>query len=797
MAVIKCKMCGGDLQIVEGNSVCECEYCGSKQTVPIADNEKKMTLFARANRLLRNCEFDKASGVFESIVAEFPEEAEAYWGLVLCKYGIEYVDDPATGKKIPTCHRSSFDSVLDDSDFEQACENTDAIARRVYRDEARQIEALRQAILQVSGKEDPYDIFISYKETDENGDRTLDSVVAQNIYKELTNDGYRVFFSRISLEDKLGTEYEPYIFAALNSAKVMLVVGTDYENFDSVWVKNEWSRFLKLIASGQKKTLIPVFKNMDAYDMPKDFAKLAAQDMGKIGAMQDLLHGVKKLIPCRKELESQTKETVIVQQSSGINITALIKRGNLALQDGEWDKAHSFFDQALNIDAENADAYLGIGLSEEQSHNYDDYIQKATSRNPIIKKKYIRKNLEHIKKAKEENPESFPAQLYDFDLSYPSEVEGQKEIKCEEEERFLNNRWFKRAIEFSHGKDSSSALHFKQELFDLLARKINDAEEREEKARYTRERAYELHMNEADKKAAEIRDRQEQNRKKRQLIAENAYQQADKLISVAISVDDYSKAALLFRSADIHDSLKRAQECEERIAVFRSQIKIANGEVSAIIEENKRITERLRQQHETEKRINEQIQKAITEKLQIENQCLDIEKDISNTSSLFQARKKGQLRVLLSEAQNKKKVVETEIAKLQQQLLQLKNEVFEAPNMTVQNYNVALVYYSHGMLNNAEEFFEKVPGYQDADKYISLISEKKLKRGRTLNEISSKERVQIEKKDQATLKSPLTLLEAEHYIKGMEKVDALAFLSDALYYELITDDDYNVITSQL
>ena len=66
-----------------------------------ADNEKKMTLFARANRLRFNNEFDKASGVYESIIAEFPEEAEAYWGLVLCKYGIEYVDDPATGKKSP------------------------------------------------------------------------------------------------------------------------------------------------------------------------------------------------------------------------------------------------------------------------------------------------------------------------------------------------------------------------------------------------------------------------------------------------------------------------------------------------------------------------------------------------------------------------------------------------------------------------------------------------------------------------------------------------------------------------
>ena len=90
MAVIKCKMCGGDLNIGEGSSVVECEYCGSRQTIPTADNEKKMTLFARAGRLLRGCEFDKASGVFESIVADFPEEAEAYWGLVLCKYGIEY-----------------------------------------------------------------------------------------------------------------------------------------------------------------------------------------------------------------------------------------------------------------------------------------------------------------------------------------------------------------------------------------------------------------------------------------------------------------------------------------------------------------------------------------------------------------------------------------------------------------------------------------------------------------------------------------------------------------------------------
>lgn len=296
MVVFNCKMCGGDLNIIEGKSVCMCEYCGTKQTVPYADNEKKVNAFNRANHLRSSCEFDKAAGVYETIISEFLDEAEAYWGLILCKYGIEYVDDPATSCKIPTCHRSSFDSVMDDQNFELVMEYSDSVSRAVYRNEAKVIEELRTAIIEVSSKEEPYDIFICYKENDASGERTIDSVIAQDVYDALTEKGYRVFFARISLEDKIGQEYEPYIFAALNSAKVMLVFGTNYENFNAVWVKNEWNRFLSMIEKGEKKTLIPCYKNIDAYDIPKEFKKLQAQDMGKIGALQDLVRGVDKII---------------------------------------------------------------------------------------------------------------------------------------------------------------------------------------------------------------------------------------------------------------------------------------------------------------------------------------------------------------------------------------------------------------------------------------------------------------------------------------------------------------------
>jgi len=378
-------MCGGDLILAEGSSVAECEYCGTRQTVPNADNEKKMTLFSRANRLRLACEFDKAASVYESLVAEFPTEAEAYWGLVLCRYGIEYVDDPTSGKKIPTCHRSSFDNILEDNDFEQACENADAVARRLYRDEAKAIEDIRRGILEVSGKEDPYDIFICYKETDEQGQRTVDSVIAQDVYTALTEKGYRVFFSRITLEDKLGTDYEPYIFAALNSAKVMLVFGTDYEYFNAVWVKNEWSRFLSLIEAGQKKTLIPCYKGVDAYDMPKEFARLQAQDMGKVGALQDLLRGIDKLL---QHNQTNSATQTILQQSGGPTVNSLLKRGQMFLEDCEWQQAGHYFDKVLDIEPENESAYAGkfcvdrhYSALEKLAEDIDDLEKVKTNHN--------------------------------------------------------------------------------------------------------------------------------------------------------------------------------------------------------------------------------------------------------------------------------------------------------------------------------------------------------------------------------------------------------------------------------
>ena len=376
MAIIKCKMCGGDIDISPDKTFGTCEYCGSTMTLPKVDDEQRAAAFNRGNHFRRSGEFDKALAVYERIVAEDDNDAEAHWCCALCRFGIEYVEDPATYEWLPTCHRASFDSFLEDVDYLSAVEHSDGITRRQYQKDAAKIAEVQRGILATSQNEQPFDVFLCYKETGEDGQRTRDSLMAQEVYYELTEQGYRVFFARITLEDKAGTEYEPYIFAALNSAKVMVVIGTKPEHFNAVWVKNEWSRFLSMMKKDRSKLLLPCYCDMDPYDLPEALSVLQSYDMSKIGFMQDLIRGVKKVIDAGKPQETAketVKETVVVHNEGGSNVQALLDRGQMALEDGEWTKADEFFEQVLNQDAKCGAAYLGKFLARVKCRSAKAY----------------------------------------------------------------------------------------------------------------------------------------------------------------------------------------------------------------------------------------------------------------------------------------------------------------------------------------------------------------------------------------------------------------------------------------
>ena len=499
MAIIKCKMCGGDIEISADKTFGTCEYCGSTMTLPKTDDDQRLSLFNRGTHLRRNGEFDKAAAIYERLIGENDADAEAHWNLLLCRYGIEYVQDPASGERIPTCHRASFDSILNDVDYQAARKYSDGVARSLYEKEAQRIAALQKDILAISQKETPFDVFICYKESDENGKRTKDSALAQDIYYQLTDAGYKVFFARITLEDKLGQEYEPYIFAALHSAKVMVVVGTKPEYLNAVWVKNEWSRYLALMRTDRSRLLIPCYRDMDPYDMPEELSMLQSQDMGKIGFIQDLIRGVKKVVDAAKPQETAAetvKETVVVHNEGGSNVQALLDRGQMALEDGEWEKADEFFEQVLNQDARCGAAYLGKFLARVQCRSAkvyaDAYIEDVKADAPNEKnadacepdEAFITSCVEKY---------TVPGilsgnqirQMLEFDLEY-CEASSLYALRAEEaQEQFAADKELMRATKYA----SSEAKTITEDIPQTLDKLRADAQKHEdaEKARITAE----------------------------------------------------------------------------------------------------------------------------------------------------------------------------------------------------------------------------------------------------------------------------------------------------------------------
>ena len=476
MAVFKCKMCGGNLEVQDNQSVAVCEYCYTRQTLPRLDNEKKLALFTRANNLRIKSEFDKAAGIYESIIAEFRDEPEAYWGLVLCKYGIEYVDD-GSGKKVPTCHRTMPVSIMDDDDFEQACEYADLSAKNVYREEAKVIDGIQKKILRIALDEEPYDIFICYKETDDvTGLRTEDSLIAQDIYTQLIKDGYKVFFSRVSLRQAAGTEYEPYRYAALSSAKIMLAIGTKHDYYDAVWVKNEWSRFISMMGVDSSKVLIPCFRDMDAYDMPKEFKNMQALDMGDVTFFRSLTENVERILG--GAIRYTPKESVVISPSNE-DVEPLLERGFLFLEDKEWERADNFFESVLNKEPKNGNAYLGklmvaFGVSRLE---YLDGVQSPLSGNGNYEKimRFADSNLkERVKKCNDiivrRNEEARKKDLYENALEIMENAST--------EEMFENAGYM-----FLEVKEYSDAKQKSDECFERAEKARLELEKKEELAR--------------------------------------------------------------------------------------------------------------------------------------------------------------------------------------------------------------------------------------------------------------------------------------------------------------------------
>ena len=196
--VIRCSSCGSSDIETLSNSIGKCSHCGSTMLMP-KQNEEIIALLNNAYLYRANFNYDLAIKSYQFVLEKDSSELSAYEGILLSEYGIEYVKDNYTGKLIPTCHRAHFTSIYDNEYYKTLISLVSEEQKAIIEEKVKEIDKLQKAIERQLKNEQEYDVFISYKATDANGDKTEDAVIAREIYDELISKNYKVFFAEKSL----------------------------------------------------------------------------------------------------------------------------------------------------------------------------------------------------------------------------------------------------------------------------------------------------------------------------------------------------------------------------------------------------------------------------------------------------------------------------------------------------------------------------------------------------------------------------------------------------------------------
>lgn len=254
MGEFRCQNCGSNECILnEVKGVKKCRYCGTEYQDADVGFEVK-SIYEKIDLK----DFKSAGVLCSSYLSKAPKNATYHWLMFQIKKNIFLVKDPDTGELKPTFTSETFtrDCVYDDENYKLALEYASEENRKTYKTIADRAEAIRLELNEECSQKENYDVFISFKSTRnviEEGSNssikvdTRDRQIARDVYKHLTEQGYRVFFSDVVLgkdKTKVGELYEPTIFAALASCRAMVLIGTKAEYIDKDWVKDEWTRYL-------------------------------------------------------------------------------------------------------------------------------------------------------------------------------------------------------------------------------------------------------------------------------------------------------------------------------------------------------------------------------------------------------------------------------------------------------------------------------------------------------------------------------------------------------------------------
>jgi len=154
-----------------------------------------------------------------------------------------------------------------------------------------------------------YEVFISFKNSTNKGDKTKDVHEARKIYERLSAAGLKVFFSEESLAETGKGHFSKSIENALDQASVLVLVASTREHIESRWVEAEWDSFMNDVRSGNKmgELFIVNCGGLRSSDLP---LFLRRQQMFQSHEMDKLTNFVKNALPNPKKLEDYVKASL-------------------------------------------------------------------------------------------------------------------------------------------------------------------------------------------------------------------------------------------------------------------------------------------------------------------------------------------------------------------------------------------------------------------------------------------------------------------------------------------------------
>ena len=159
-----------------------------------------------------------------------------------------------------------------------------------------------------------FEVFLSFKNSDAEGQPTKDCLMATKLYAALTERGISTFFSNATLELLGAAEFKQVIDDALDQCVILIAIGTSQENITSQWVKYEWNSFSNDILSGLKPNgaLFSYIESITPHMLPRTLRQCQVFESAS-SSIEDICNYIENALVARKEKENFTEVMKSVQ----------------------------------------------------------------------------------------------------------------------------------------------------------------------------------------------------------------------------------------------------------------------------------------------------------------------------------------------------------------------------------------------------------------------------------------------------------------------------------------------------